>query len=133
MEIISKICTYWTRQSEIVKVLIVALIIGTFTYTLTPKSVQLITLSDYQNPNTGEIITPAQCTVGPGENQCRIYKDEFVTEEVYNSTISRKTGSTTCCLTTSAGTLGGEVRPTTQSCWTIPQNLPKCPSGFQKK
>ncbi|WNB77401.1 hypothetical protein [Methylomonas koyamae] len=132
MELIRKICAFWTKQNEIPKLLFVGLIIGGATFLFTPKSVKLVTLNQYQNPVNGETIKPTPCTLEPGESQCRIYKDEFVTEEVYTSTVSRKVGSTTCCLTTSSGTIGGEARPATQSCWTVPQDLPRCPTGYQK-
>ncbi|WP_157204556.1 hypothetical protein [Methylomonas koyamae] len=133
MEIIRKICAAWTRQNESFKLLSVALIIGLATFIFTPKTLNIVTLNEYKNPSTGESVKPVPCTAEPGENQCKIFKDEFVTQEVYTSTLSRKVGSTTCCLTTTSTTVGGEVKVGTESCWTIPQTLPNCPSGYTKK
>ncbi|WP_140912292.1 hypothetical protein [Methylomonas koyamae] len=133
MEILRKICGIWARQSESFKLLTVALVVGIATFTFTPKTLNLVTLNEYKNPTTGESAEPVPCTVEPGEKQCRIFKDEFVTQEVYTSTLSLKAGSTTCCLTTTSTTIGGEVKVGTESCWTIPQTLPNCPSGYKKK
>lgn len=130
MESENKFGSLWTKQNELLKIIIVAGGAVFLTLLFHKPTITIYTLSKYQNPDTGKFVSPKPCTVESGPNQCRTFKEEFKTQEIITSIVSRKSGSTTCCITTNTTTLGGEVQPGSESCWTTSLDLPSCPSGY---
>ncbi|WP_157198007.1 MULTISPECIES: hypothetical protein [Methylomonas] len=118
------------------KFILVAAASSLLTYYLIPEKTRVVTISEYHDSETGELIKPVPCTKDAGPNQCRIYKEEFSLQETFLTTISKKKGSTTCCMTISGGTTsGGEATSTsnTELCSTTKKNLASCPPGTYKK
>lgn len=130
MGTIKNIGSHWANQNELLKIIVVVLITIFLTHYFFTPPTKIVSLSEYQNPATGKFIAPTPCTAEPGPNQCRTYKEEFATQEIIIATVSRKKGSTTCCITTNSNTLGGTSNSGSEMCWTTALNLPSCPSGY---
>lgn len=133
MDSLRKLWACWKSLDEVPKILVVAIISFALTYFFLPKTVVYVGFNEYRNTETGDIVPPRPCTRTTGPDQCKIYKDEFVTQDTATVTISKKSGSTTCCLTSDYNTSGGEVTSSSESCWTTKKNLASCPSGYTKK
>jgi len=136
MESHNSIKSFLLRQNEFVKITAVAALTVFITFLAISSNDKRVNVADYEN-DMGEIISSKPCTKNPGNNQCEIYKDKdntkFSIQEQFTTIVSKEKGSTTCCLTVSSTTIGGEVTKASQSCWTTSKDLPACPSGYTKK